>query len=132
MRPTNRSKYVEIRESFCIQLFVKYILYGFCIQIAYIMLMMYTFCRSELMYTNCIQNVCIQNVSLISTNFYIQFVGKMYTKCLYTKCIPHFDKLRFTFWLQNLAGIVLLILYTKCIQTFVQMWYTLPMYILRK
>ena len=56
----------------------------------------------------------------------------MDTKCLYTKCIPHFDKLRFTFCLQNLAGIVLLILYTKCIQTFVQMWYTLPMYILRK
>ena len=56
-----------------------------------IIFMTYTFCRSELMYTNCIQIVCIQNVSHISTN-------------LHTLCI------------QNLAAITLLILYTKCMK----------------
>ena len=40
--------------------------------------MMYTFCRSELMYTKCIQNVCIQNVSHISANFYTQNIYKKY------------------------------------------------------
>ena len=34
---------------------------------------MYTFCRSELMYIKCIQNVCMQNVSHISANFCIHF-----------------------------------------------------------
>ena len=38
------------------------------------MFMMYTFCRSEL----------------------------IYTKCLYTKCTPHFDKLLYSFCIQNL------------------------------
>ena len=105
-----------------------YILYEFCIQIVYIIFTMYTFCRSELMslciqnlykmyptfwqtfvykmYTKCIQNVYLQNVSHISTNFCIQNVYKMYTKCLFTKCIPHFDKL----------------LYTKCVQNFWGLW----------
>ena len=38
------------------------------------MFMMYTLCRSEL----------------------------IYTKCLYTKCTPHFDKLLYSFCIQNL------------------------------
>ena len=78
-----------------------YILYGFCIQIVYIMGMMYTFCRSEMMYTKCIA-----------------------TKCLCAKCISCFDKLLYTFCIQNLVGIVLLILYTKCKQKLVEMRYT--------
>ena len=41
---------------FYIQLFV-YTLYEFCKQIVYIVLMMYTLCRSELMYTKCTQDV---------------------------------------------------------------------------
>ena len=97
-----------------------HILYEFCIQIVYIMFMMYTFCRSELtytkcilnvytkciphfnklLYTKCIQNVCIQNVYHISTN-----------NCIYFVC-------------KNLAGIVLLILYTKCIQKLVERFCT--------
>ena len=80
-------------------------LYEFCIQIEYIIFVMCTFCRSELMYTKCIHNVCIQNVSHILRNFcrhFVQkischssfnFVNKMYTKVcrnvyiLYTFCI---------------------------------------------
>ena len=42
-----------------------YIMFEFCIKIVYIMFMMYIFCRSELMHTKFIQNVCIQNVSRI-------------------------------------------------------------------
>ena len=90
----SRSKYIEIRDPVCIQLFVYiYILYEFCIQTVYIMFMMYTFCRSELICTKCIQNFCIQNVSQISTNFCKHFV---YISCihlvqlLYTKCIHSF------------------------------------------
>ena len=68
--------------------------------------MMYTFCTSKLMYTKCIENVCIQNVSHISTNFCIHFAYKMYTKyiqniCIYTKCTPHFDKLLYTKCIEN-------------------------------
>ena len=112
---------------------------------------MYTFCTSELMYTKCIQNGYIQNISHISTNFcihfaYILYIYKMYTKCFYTKCVPHFhkllytkciytkclytkyipqfDKYLYTFCIQNLTGIPPLILCTKCIQKFVEMWYT--------
>ena len=57
-----------------------------------VVLMMDTFCRSELMY------------------------AKMYTRCIYTKCIPDFEKLLYTFCIQNLVAMVLLVLYTKCIQ----------------
>ena len=39
--------------------------------------MMYALSRSELMYIKCIQNVCIQNVYHISTNFCIHFVYKI-------------------------------------------------------
>ena len=55
-----------------------YILYEFYIQIVFIMFMMYTFCTSEFMYTKCLQNVCIQNVSHILTNFCLQNVCKVY------------------------------------------------------
>ena len=99
------------RESIQHTIICIYILYKFCIQIVYIMFMMYTFCTSEVMYTKYIQNV----------------VYKMYTKWLYQKCILHFDKLLYTFCTQNLAGIVFLILYTKCIQKafdFVNKMYT--------
>ena len=64
---------------------------------------MYDFCRWELMYTKCIQNVCIQNISHISTNFCTHFEYKMYAKCLYTKCIPHFDKLLYAKCIQNVC-----------------------------
>ena len=67
------------------------------------MLMIYTSCRSELMYTKCIQNDCIQIVSHISTNFCINFVYKMYTKCFHTKCVPHFDKFLYTKCIQNVC-----------------------------
>ena len=66
-----------------------YILYQFCIQIVFIMFMMYTFWP-------------------IRIDLY-----KTYTKCLYTKCNPHYGKLLYWFCIQNLAGIVLLILCTK-------------------
>ena len=79
------------------------------------MFMIYTFCRSKLMYTKCIQNV---------SHIWQTFVYILYTKCLYAKCFPHFDKLLYTFCTQNLADIVLLILYTKYIQKLVKMWYT--------
>ena len=70
------SKYVEMWDTFCIQLFA-YILYEFCVQIVYIVLMMYTFCKSEVMYTKCIQRKCIKNVSHVSTNFCIHFTYKI-------------------------------------------------------
>ena len=47
------------------------------------MFMMYTFCRSELMYTKCIQNVCIKNVSRILRNFCTQNVYKMFVYKMY-------------------------------------------------
>ena len=109
-----------IRDSFCIQLWI---------QIVYIMFMMYTFCRSELIYKKCIQNVCIQNVSHISTNFCIHFVYKMYTKCIQNVCIQNVSHISTNFCIhfvykQNLADIVLLILYTKYLQKLVEMQYT--------
>ena len=71
---------------FSLQLIV-HILHEFCTQIVYIVLMVYTFCRSELMYTKCIQNV-----------------HKMY---------PTFQQFFFTFCIQILAAIFLSILYAK-------------------
>ena len=84
------------------------------------MFMMYALSRSDLMYTKCVQNVCMQNVSHLLQNV----VYKMNTKCIYTKFISHYDKLLYTLCIQNLAGVVLLVLYTKCIQRFVEIWYT--------
>ena len=54
-----------------------YILHEFYIRIVNIIFMMQTFCKSELMYTKYIQNVCIKNVSHILTNFSIHFVYKI-------------------------------------------------------
>ena len=48
--------------------------------------MMYTFCRSELMYTKCTQNVSIQNVS-----------HRYFNKFLYTLCIQNVYKMYPTF-----------------------------------
>ena len=117
-----------------------YILYESCLPILYMMFMMCTFRRSELIYKKCIQNVWMQNVSHISTNSCIHFAYKMYTKCIQHVCIQnvfhiskkclhktsisHFHKRLQTFCMQNLAGIVFLIFYTKCIQKFVERWYT--------
>ena len=53
------------------------------------MFMMYALSRSELMYTKCIQSVCIQNISHILTNFCIHFVCKMNTKCIQNVCIQN-------------------------------------------
>ena len=97
---TNESKYVEIRDPFCIQLFV----YTFFMNFVY---KLYT-CLSCLLFVDqnwCMQNVCIQTVSHILTIFCINFVYKMCTKCLHAKCIPHFNKLLYIFCIQNLAGI---------------------------
>ena len=93
-----------------------YILYEFCIHIVY-MFMMYTFCRSQLMHTECIQNV-FRN----STNFCMHFVWKIYTKRIQNVYITHFNKRLYTFSIQNLADIVLLILYKKYIPKLVEMW----------
>ena len=41
---------------------------------------MYAFCRSEMMYAKCIQNVCIQNVSHIYT-LYTFCIHQLYTSC---------------------------------------------------
>ena len=64
-----------------------YILYEFCIQIVNIVFKMYTFCRSELMYTTCMQNVShilTIFIYILDTKFSchssFNFVNKMYTK----------------------------------------------------
>ena len=75
-----------------------YILYEVCIKIVYTIFMLCAICRSELMYTRCVQNVCIQ----IYPTFRQTFVYILHTK---------------------LAVTVLLILFTKCIQKFVEIWY---------
>ena len=59
------------------------ILYNFCLQIVYIMCMMYALSRSDLMYTKCVQNACIQNVSHLSTKCCIQNEYKMYIYKIY-------------------------------------------------
>ena len=115
------------------------ILYGFCMQIVYKMFMMYTFwyitidvykmhtkCLykkciphfDKLLYTKCIQNVCMQNVYHISTNFCINFVIKnvagMYTKCIQSlsTCGIHFVYI----FVYILYTSVAYILYNQCIQ----------------
>ena len=68
-----------------------YILYEFCIQIVYIIFMMHTFCRSELMYKKCVPNVYKMYPTFLQTFIYIlytkfscnssfNFVYKMHTK----------------------------------------------------
>ena len=108
---TNRSKYVEINKGSILHT----IMDTDCIYNVW--------CTLFVDQNWCIQNVYMQNVSHISTNFCIHFVYKMYTKCLYIfkiKCTPHFNKLLYTFCIQNLADIDLWILYTKCIQKLVK------------
>ena len=63
--------------------------------------MMYTFCTSKLMYTKCIENVCIQNVSHISTNFCIHFAYKMYIKYIQNICIQNVPNISTNFYIQN-------------------------------
>ena len=80
----------------------------FHIQVVYTIFMMYTFCKSELMYTKCTPHLdkllytfCMQNVAaIVLFIFYIKcikkFVGMWYTFCkhlaqfFYTKCIRSF------------------------------------------
>ena len=92
-----------------------YILYGFCIQIVYIMVMDVHFLYIKIhvykMSTKCLYTKSIPHFHNLLYTFCIQNVYKM----LHSKCIPHFDKLLYTFWIQNLADIVLSI---------VEMWYT--------
>ena len=99
-----------------------YIMYELCIQIVYIMFMIYTFCSSELMYTICIQNVCIQNVSHILTNFFIHFIYKIQLAqlfwLLYTKCIQNFVKIWDTFCIHQL--------YTSCTSFVCKMYAQFP------
>ena len=45
--------------------------------------MMYALSRSDLMYTKCVQNVCMQNVSHLSTKCCIQNEYKMYIYKIY-------------------------------------------------
>ena len=82
---TNTSKCDKMWVTFWLQLSI------------YTVLMMYTFHRSKMMYTK-----CIQNISHILTNFCINVCGN--------------------FCMQNLVAINLTILHTKCIQKFVEMW----------
>ena len=127
---TNGSKYVEIRDPFCIQLFAYTFKVNFLYKL-YIIFMMYTFSTSKLVYTKFIENVCIQMYPTFQQTFvYIlhtkciqniykifvykmyptfqqTFIYKMYRKCWYIKCIPHFDKLLYTFCIQKLDGTVL-------------------------
>ena len=63
--------------------------------------MMYTFCTSKLMYTKCIENVCIQNVSHISKNFCIHFAYKMYIKYIQNICIQNGPNISTNFYIQN-------------------------------
>ena len=63
--------------------------------------MMYTFCTSKLMYTKCIENVCIQNVSHISTNFCIHFAYKLYIKYIQNICIQNGPNISTNFYIQN-------------------------------
>ena len=108
------------------QLFV-YILYVFCIQIICIVLMMYTFCRSEFMYTKCIQGVYKMYPTFRQTFIYIwhrnfnchssfNFVYKMYTKvCQNLGCILHISCIYFV-----CVSCIHLVqfLYTKCTHNF--------------
>ena len=69
------------------------------------MFMMYALSRSELMYTKCIQNVCIQNVYHISAKFNwhssFGFVYKMCTKIL-SKYGIHFVYILYTLCIHQL------------------------------
>ena len=62
---------------------------------------MYTFCTSKLMYTKCIENVCIQNVFHISTNFCIHFAYKMNIKYIQNICIQNVPNISTNFYIQN-------------------------------
>ena len=145
---TSASKCVEIRDLFCMQLFVytfymnlAYQFYTWCLWCALFVdqnwyiknvykmfeCKMYPIFRQTLVYilhTKCIQNVYNMFVYKMYSTFQKNFACQMYTKCLHKTSIPHFHKRLQTFCMQNLAGIVFLILYTKCIQKFVERWYT--------
>ena len=112
---TNGSKYVEIRDPFLHAIICIYILYEFCIQIVYITFMMYTFGRSELKYTKCTQNVCIQNVSHISTNF----VYILYTKCIQKVCVLNVSHILTNFCIENVYKMFLYKMYPTFRQIFV-------------
>ena len=73
------------------------------------MFMRYTFCSSELMYTKCVQNVCVQNY----TTFPQTFVYILYTKFSWHISFDFIYK-RYT----NVCRNVVYILYTFCIATF--------------
>ena len=71
------------------QLFV-YILYVFCTQIVYIVLMMHTFCRSELMYTKCIQDAYKMYPIFQQTFVYILYINFNCHSSFNLKCIQKF------------------------------------------
>ena len=79
------------------------------------MFTMYTFCRSELMYTKCIQNVCIQNISHIS-NFCVYKIYptfQIFVYILYTKCIQNVYKMFVYKMYPTFQQSFVYILYTK-------------------
>ena len=76
--------------------------------------MMQAFSRSELMYTKYTQNVCIQNVSHISTNVCVHFVFEMYTEC-----IQNVSHSWTNFCIQNVQKMFVQKMYTTLRQTFV-------------
>ena len=98
---TNRSTYVEMWDPLCIQLFVLYILFEFCVQIVYIIFLMYTFCRSELMYTK-----CIPLFDKLLYTFCIKHLAAIVLLTLYTKCIQKFVEMGDTFCIHQF--------YTSC------------------
>ena len=90
------------------------------------MFMTYTFCRSELMHTKCLQNVCIQHVAI--PYFCIHFVYKLQLAQFFQFCIQNAFKacrnvayILYIFCIHFLyISCIALVqfLYTKCIHSF--------------
>ena len=102
----------------------RYILYEFCIQIVYIMFMMYVWGRSELMHTKCIQNVCIQNVPHILTNFCIQDIYKMFVYKMYTTFRQTFIYISYAKFSWHNSFDFVYTMYTKVCRNMVYILYT--------
>ena len=113
-----------MKDTFCTQLFCMHfyiyfahISYEFCIQILYIVLMISTFCRSELMYTKHIQNVYNMYPIFQQSFIYIlhtnlschssfNSVYKMYTKVCQNVGYIFYISILYTFCIHQL--------YTNC------------------
>ena len=88
-----------------------YLLYEFRIQTVCITIIMYTFCRSQLMYTK-----CILHFNKLLNTFCIQKLATIIFLILYTKLLQKFDKIGDTFCIH--------FAYVSCIH-YVQFLYTI-------